>query len=149
MKKEKFKLSKEEREKIMEMEVIGDAENLVLKEKEIIPLKEKKPSKFISRLRNTSKRNLKEMREIIKLVKIHERKKNTNSLENLKEELKKIKSDDLANWYKEHEKYISSLSSMEICNENHNCNKFVIKKLKERIEKVFEKVIGNYSYKSA
>ena len=47
--------------------------------------------------------------------------------------LKEIKGDDLDNWYEE---YLKTLSSMEIYNENHGCNKFVINKLKERINKL-------------
>jgi len=61
-------------------------------------------------------------------------------VKNIKEavrRLKEIKADDLANWYKEHEKYLETLSSMEICNENHNCNEFVIKKLNKEIDKIF------------
>ena len=48
--------------------------------------------------------------------------------------LKDLKADDLANWYKEHEKFMEGLSSMEICNENYNCNEFVINKLKEHLK---------------
>ena len=54
---------------------------------------------------------------------------------NLSEKIGELKADDLANWYKEHERYLESLSSMEICDGNHNCNEFVIKKLKEKILK--------------
>ena len=39
----------------------------------------------------------------------------------------KLDSDLLAKFYKEHEEYMETLSSMEICNGNHNCNEFVIK----------------------
>ncbi len=55
--------------------------------------------------------------------------------ESLSDKIQGLKGDDLANWYKEHEKFIDNLSSMEICNENHNCNEFVIEKLKEKITK--------------
>ncbi len=55
--------------------------------------------------------------------------------ESLSDKIEGLKADDLAMWYKEHEKFMDGLSSMEICNENHNCNEFVIKKLKEKISK--------------
>ena len=59
----------------------------------------------------------------------------------LSDKIEELKGDDLANWYKEHEEYLDNLSSMEICNENHNCNDFVINKLKEKISKDIKEAI--------
>ena len=50
--------------------------------------------------------------------------------------LNEIKGDDLAMWYKEHEKCLENLSPMEICNGSHDCDDFVIEKIKERIDKL-------------
>jgi len=51
----------------------------------------------------------------------------------LKEELS---GDTLAYGYKDYEKSRENMSSMEICNDNEDCNSFVIKKIKEIIDKL-------------